>query len=265
MKTHLVIIDPQNDFCDPAGSLFVPGADQDIERLARLIERAGDRLDDVHVTLDSHRKVDISHPMWWRDSMGKRPDPFTQITAADLKSGRWSTARPSLHDRTLLYLETLEQHGRYPHTIWPYHCLIGDTGHCVAPKLVEALHEWEDRFALVDYITKGSNPWTEHFSGVQAEVPDPDDPATQINTSFVSTLQDADVILMAGEALSHCLANTVRDIVKQFGAPDLVAKIHLLTDASSSVPGFESLGDTFVRDLSAAGMTLTTTRDFLAA
>ena len=69
VKTHLVIIDPQNDFCDPAGALYVPGAERDIEALATLLDRIGDKLEDVHVTLDSHRKVDISHPMWWRSAL----------------------------------------------------------------------------------------------------------------------------------------------------------------------------------------------------
>ena len=265
MNVHLVVIDPQKDFCDPNGSLFVPGADEDMKRLAALVGRLKDRLTDVHVTLDSHRKVDISHPMWWRSSGGKPPDPFTAITVADVENGRWTAARPSMHARSLDYLRALEQGGRYPHVIWPYHCLIGDEGHSVVPVLANALHDWEDRFAVVDFITKGSNPWTEHFSGVQAEVPDPQDPGTQVNTDFVSTLEEADVILMAGEALSHCVANTVRDIVGQFQAPHLVKKIHLLADASSSVPGFDNLADDFVRDLKKLGMKVTTTTDALAA
>jgi nicotinamidase/pyrazinamidase len=265
MNVHLVVIDPQNDFCDRNGSLFVPGADEDCKRLAAMVQRLRDRLTDIHVTLDSHRKVDISHPMWWRDGRGKAPAPFTSITADDVQNGRWTTSRPSMFARSLRYLQALEQSGRYPHVIWPYHCLIGDEGHGVNPLLADALHEWEDRFAVVDFITKGSNPWTEHFSGVQAEVPDPEDPGTQVNTGFVTTLEEADVILMAGEALSHCLANTVRDIVTQFQAPHLVQKIHLLTDASSSVPGFEHLADAFVRDLTKQGMRTTTTRDALAA
>jgi nicotinamidase-related amidase len=118
---------------------------------------------------------------------------------------------------------------------------------------------------MADVITKGSNPWTEHFSGVQAEVPDPDDPSTQVNVGLVRTLEEADVVLMAGEALSHCLANTVRDIAAQFSDPRYVAKIHLLRDATGNVPGFEALGEAFVRELTARGMKLTTTTEFLAA
>lgn len=263
MSIHLVVIDPQRDFCDPNGSLFVPGADEDMQRLASLVERLAAKLDDIHVTLDSHRKVDISHPIWWRDERGKHPEPFTQISAAQVETGRWTTTKASMRERSLAYLRALETSGRYPHVIWPYHCLIGSEGHAVDPSLLGALHGWEQRFAVVDFITKGSNPWTEHFSGVQAEVPDPEDPSTQLNADFIGTLQEADVILMAGEALSHCLANTVKDIVQQFDAPELVSKIHLLTDASSSVPGFEAYAQSFIDDMTAAGMRLTTTQDFI--
>lgn len=265
MNLQLVIIDPQNDFCDPQGALFAPGADEDCKRLARLVERLQHRLTDIHVTLDSHRKVDISHPMWWRDAAGRTPAPFTRITAEDVEGGRFTAAKPHMRARSLEYLRALERSGRYPHTIWPYHCLIGDEGHGVVPVLAEALHAWEERFAMVDFITKGSNPWTEHFSGVQAEVPDPADPGTQLNTAFIRTLEEADVILMAGEALSHCVANTVRDIADGLSAPQYVQKIHLLVDATSNVPGFQSVGDDFVREMKARGMKVTTTTEALAA
>jgi nicotinamidase-related amidase len=264
LKLHLLVIDPQNDFCDPAhGSLYVPGAEADMDRLARLVDRLGPRLADVHVTLDSHRKVDISHPIWWRDASGAHPAPFTVITAADLRSGRWTTTQPAAWQRSLAYLEALEVGGRYPHVVWPEHCLIGDAGHNVWPNLSEALHRWEDRFALADFVTKGSNPWTEHFSAVQAEVPDPADPSTQVNTRLVQTLEEADLVLLAGEALSHCLANTVRDVAAHFGDPAAVRKLVLLTDASSNVPGFDAQGTAFLRDLTALGMRTATTADFL--
>ena len=67
-KIHLLVIDPQNDFCDPNGSLYVPGAEKDMSRLAKLIDSMRHRLSDIHVTLDSHRKVDISHPIWFKDA-----------------------------------------------------------------------------------------------------------------------------------------------------------------------------------------------------
>ena len=82
---------------------------------------------------------------------------------------------------------------------------------------MEALLDWErDNYAAVDIVTKGSNYFVEHFSAVQAEVVDPTDPSTQINTDLISTLMEADEILIAGEAGSHTLADTVRDIANCF-------------------------------------------------
>ena len=266
-RTHLLIIDPQNDFCAPQmGSLYVPGADQDMDRLTQMIDRLRSQLTDIHVTLDSHHLIDIAHPDFWRDSAGNPPPAFTQITADDLRQGRWMTRLPSARDRSLNYLETLEHQDRYPHTIWPPHCLIGSAGHNVYTPLFESLRRWEaERFALVDYVTKGSNLWTEHFSAVQAEVPDPMDPSTQINAHLMDTLEQADMILLAGEAGSHCLANTVRDIVKHFSAPEYISKMVLLEDATSPVPGFESHQDHFIRDMRQMGMQITNTRDLCLA
>jgi nicotinamidase-related amidase len=261
---HLLVIDPQNDFCSPTGSLYVTGADKDMDRLASMVHRLSPKLEDIHVTLDSHRKIDISHPIWWKDSSGAHPAPFTIIKKDDLKNGIWATTKPGMYARTLAYLEQLEATQRYPHCIWPEHCIIGDEGHNIWPALATAIHEWEDRFAVPDFITKGSNPWTEHFSGVRAEVPDPEDPSTHINTGLIQTLEEADIILLAGEALSHCLANTVRDIAANFSDSRYIEKMVLLTDASSSVTGFEQYGIDFVNEMTAKGMQISTTVDSLA-
>jgi len=280
VNIQLLVIDPQKDFVSPRGSLSVVGADADMDRLAVFIKKMGDRLADVHATLDSHRIVDISHPGWWKNSKGQHPAPFTllkvegsgiqgyNLLANNAPLGEFTTTRPGSYTRSIKYLRELEASKRYPHVIWPEHCLIGDEGHQVWPAVAEAFHDWErallSESATVDFVTKGSNPWTEHFSGVKAEVPDANDPSTQVNTGLIRTLEEADVILLAGEALSHCMANTVRDIADNFGDPKYVEKLHLLRDCTSNVTGFDKFGDDFIRDLSAKGMKVTTTTQFLA-
>lgn len=249
----LLIIDPQNDFCDPErGALYVPGADADMKRLAALVDRIGPTLDAIHVTLDSHHLVDIAHPGFWRDAKGAPPAPFTSIAAADVEAGTWTTADPEARPRALAYLEALEEGGRYPHTIWPPHCLIGGPGHNVYPPLFEALGRWEAKHGkAVDYVIKGSNVWTEHFSAVRAEVPDPSDPGTEINRALVEALSTADRVLIAGEAGSHCVANTVRDLAD---ALDRAAGLVLIEDTVSPVTGFEGYQERFVDELTARGM-----------
>lgn len=265
-KVHLLVIDPQNDFCDPEnGSLYVPGADEDMKRLTIFVDRVRDKLEMIHVTLDCHHLVDVAHPIFWVDKDGKNPDPFTIISASDVMDGVWRTTKPSWQKRALDYVRSLEKNGRYPLCVWPPHCLIGHPGNNVVAPLIESFHQWEShRLRTIDYVTKGSNPWTEHYSAVQADVPDPKDPSTQINTGLINTLERADIILVAGEAGSHCLANTVRDIANNFGDDSYIQKLVLLTDATSPVPTFERFQDSFVDEMKQKGMKVSTTNDWMA-
>lgn len=261
MTTHLLIIDPQNDFCDPKeGTLYVPGADADMTRLAALIDHPAHPIDAIHVTLDSHHLVDIAHPAFWLDRKATPPAPFTTITAQSVRAGDYRPKDPQATPRALAYLEALEATGRYPHTIWPPHCLIGGPGHNVYPPLFAALTRWEAKtHQAVDYIIKGTNIWTEHFSAIRAEVPDPQDPTTELNDALITTLAGADRLLIAGEAGSHCVAHTVRDLADALAHPTAIAKLSLLEDAISPVPGFEPHQHKFLADLTARGMQLTTT------
>ena len=118
MNLELLIIDPQKDFCDPKGSLFVPGADKDIQRLTEMVSRLGNKIKDIHVTLDSHHFVDIAHPIFWIDSDGKHPNPFTLISKEDVENGVWRTTNPNFQNRALEYVTTLAKNSRYLLCIW---------------------------------------------------------------------------------------------------------------------------------------------------
>jgi nicotinamidase-related amidase len=85
-----------------------------------------------------------------------------------------------------------------------------------------------------------------------------------MNTRLIQTLEEATIIAVTGEALSHCVANTGRDIANAFSDPRFVQKLVLITDCSSNVPGFDFLGQGFVKELLAKGMQISTSNDFLA-
>jgi len=264
MNIQLLIIDPQIDFCDPKGALYVKGAEKDMENLAAMINTHGDKIDDIRVTLDSHQKIHIAHPICWVDSQGNHPAPFTLISEAEVlgTNPKWKAFNPAWQKRQVDYVKSLAAGKRYVLVIWPEHCLIGTIGHAVAPVLNDALAKWQDKnFGMIDFVTKGSNPFTEHYSVVKADVPDAGDPTTNINTSFIKRLEDADIILVTGEALSHCVANSVRDIALEFGDQH-IKKFVLLEDTTSAVPGFENLADEFVRDMKAKGMQISKTTTF---
>lgn len=264
MKVVLTVIDPQVDFCSPTGSLSVPGAHDDMLRLASMIKKNKNGLRDIYITLDSHTRLHIAHPNFWRNSKGQQPSPFTPISADDVRNGVWLPAKLSLQKRCLDYVEALDRNKKFGLVIWPIHCVIGTPGHCIYGPLQSALEEWQDeRFLTVSYVTKGSNPFTEHYSAIKAEVEDPTDPGTHMNINFLNSVNEADIVLLAGEASSHCVANTIRDAVSYFGNTDFAKKLVLLKDATSPVPGFEAQADAMIADMTAAGMRISSTKDWM--
>jgi len=275
---HLLVIDPQNDFCDlPAAylpvnsttdslhapALPVSGAHADMLRVANLIAKGGSGLNNISITLDSHHRLDIAHPTFWQHADGSPVTPFTEISAAQVRDGQYLPRNPLGLPRVLSYLDTLEAAGRYRLMVWPIHCEIGSWGQAVHADLRQAYNAWEEaHLAIVNKIIKGSNPWTEHYSAIMAEVPDADDPDTQLNQGFIDLLKRADLIYIAGEAGSHCVKATTEHIAAGFGAANM-AKLVLLTDCMSPVAGFEAQYDAFVRDMAARGAQLATSADVL--
>ena len=258
----VVAIDPQNDFCKPDGALFVPGADKDMSRAAEMIRRLtkDNKLDEIQITLDSHYQMHIAHPIAWVDENGNHPDPFSVISLEDAENGVWRPFHPGLRDRFIQYLKDLNR----VHMIWPPHCIIGSPGACIYPDFYEAVTEWElKNQSIAPRTTKGSNPFTEHFSAVKAEVPDPTDPGTNLNEPFINTLRKYDIIGLLGEALDYCLSSTFRHVAEKFSDEE-VAKMTLILDATSNVDPSGVAGDLFIKELTARGMKTSTTSEFLS-
>jgi nicotinamidase-related amidase len=294
----LFIVDPNNDFgaeqgCDPGGyvgTLLVKGAWADSLRLHKMIMENRRKIDEIMVSSDCHAPLGVERPgLLIRDSDGADVAPFTFLGIHpdrkrvvklmldpqgnfDPTEESYSTKVPAMMHRGGVtgkgffgYLDALAQRNRYPHMVWPRHCVIGSRGQTFLAPIDDALTAWSmDNLAVPRIIAKGSNPGTENFSAVVAEVPDPRDPTTQLNTDVISTLEEYDEIGVAGWALSHCLANTFRDIIANFRDPATVRKIRLLTDATSSVAGLEFLGDAFVKEILSKGAETRTTENWLA-
>ncbi|MCC5610533.1 hypothetical protein LC612_28230, partial [Nostoc sp. CHAB 5834] len=143
---HLLIIDPQNDFCDlpaeylvknpqtsehVAPALAVPGAHADMQRLSELIHQGLRGFSDISVTLDSHHHIGIERPTFWIKGDGTDVAPFTEVTSKSVRDGEYLPRNPKALPRVLAYLDTLEAGGRYKLMVWPVHCEIGTWGHNV--------------------------------------------------------------------------------------------------------------------------------------
>lgn len=240
MKNNaILIIDAQYDFCHPQGALFVPGADADMKRLSAWIKAHKDKIDHIALTMDSHPVNDISHPSFWYDEKGDFPKPFTPITSSEIKAGKW-TPRFSPAEAAA-YVEALEKQGEFGHFIWPYHCLTGSRGAAFDDHIMDALVEWTKDGKYYQVIEKGTYPLTEHFGVFRANVPVAGHPETQLNTGLIDTLRNFENVFLAGEAKSHCVANSLKQAMDE--APDLAARFIILEDCMSDVTGLGYLGD----------------------
>ncbi len=241
MKNLLLIIDPQNDFCRPGnadgqgqGALYVPGAEQDMKQLAVWLQQNQQKIEHIIITLDNHHLNDISHPDFWVNSAGEHPEPFSVIHAEDVEKGIWRSVFDN--EKALMYLHKLEQQGLV-HTIWPPHCLIGSEGAAIYQPLFDAIVQWAAQGHYYQTVVKGTYPYTEHFGAFKAQVVFDDVPETQLNTELLDQLEQFDRIFLAGEARSHCVGTSLKQIIDY--KPEVVSKITILQDAMSNVPGFE--------------------------
>jgi hypothetical protein len=92
------------------------------------------------------------------------------------------------------------------------------------------------------------------YSAIKAEVVDPMDIRTNVNEGVVSKIKLADKVVVCGQALSHCVNFTMRDIIPHWNRCN--ADLILLTDCCSSVYGFDKVGEDFIYDMKTVGITV---------
>ena len=209
------------------------------------------------------------------------------------------------------YLKELQAKGRLDHCVWPDHCLDGSEGHTVVPTINDALQAWAKKERKnVYYVHKGQNCLSEMYSAIRAEVPVETDPDTQTNRKLINRLQRShteensigvsaafpilptlfnkflsrftfyqyqyEKLVICGQARSHCVNYTTRDICEEWTLTDEGTehktikshhKIFVLEDGEycsllflfdsltrflpgcSNVEGFEKEGEEFFEDL----------------
>ncbi len=255
-RIAIVLIDVQNTFCLPDFELFVAGrsgngAVEDNIRLCRYIYQNLHHITHIAATMDTHLPMQIFHAPFWVDAEGNHPAPFTMISREDVEQGRWRF-NPALADVLGLtpaqaeryvrhYVETLAARGKYQHTVWPFHAMLGGVGHALVPAIEEAIFFHSiARYAQPEFILKGQHPLTEHYSAFAPEVnTDPDgNQLVPPNERLVEIVLEYDAVVITGQAKSHCVAWTVEDLLKALaerGKADLASKIYLLEDTTSPV------------------------------
>ena len=254
-KIALIAIDVQNTFCIPGFELFVAGrsgtgAVDDNRRLCDFIYHNLGMITQITATLDTHTAMQIFHPIFLVDERGEHPGPLTLVSYEDILRGRWKfnpqiadslRITPAFGQQHLLhYTRELKKRGKYDLTIWPYHVMLGSIGHALVPSVEEAIFfHTVARSSQADFEEKGSNPLTEHYSAIGPEVLKGPHGETidKKNEKFFKKLADFDLVVIAGQAKSHCVAWTIDDLLGDIMAHDahLVQKVYLLEDCTSPV------------------------------
>jgi nicotinamidase-related amidase len=288
IRISLVLVDVQNTFCIPGYELFVggrsgDGAVEDNKRLCEFIYRNLARLTQIKVTMDTHFSMQIFHPVFLVDKEGKHPDPYTLVSRADLQEGRWMF-NPAVGEMLGIsveygqrhlehYVKELGDRQKFDLTIWPYHAMLGGTGHALVSSVEEAIffHSLA-RYSQPEFEIKGRNPLTEHYSALGPEVlegPDGNRLAEK-SKDFLQMVIDYDALILCGQAKSHCVAWTVSDLLADIRAhdPSLAGKVYLLEDCSTPVvvPGavdYTEAAEAEYRRFAEAGMHLVKTSQAL--
>lgn len=283
----LMIIDAQNTFCIPDFELFVAGrsglgAVEDNRRLCTFIYRNLHHVTEIAPTMDTHTAMQIFHPVFWVNDAGEHPDPMTMISYDQVKKGVWKVNPAiavslangnymALQNHALHYGKVLEDAGKYPLTIWPYHSILGGIGHALVSAVEEAcFFHTIARHSQTRFEIKGGNPLTENYSVLRPEVLEGADgrPVAQKNTHFIQRLLEFDGVIIAGQAKSHCVAWTIDDLLTEINAkdPKLAQKVYLLEDCTSPVvvPGivdFTDQANQAFQRFSQAGMNIVSSTD----
>jgi nicotinamidase-related amidase len=281
-KICLFLIDFQNTFSVPNGELFVGGrsgngAVEDSDRVAQYIYKNLHNIYNISASLDTHRAISIFFPPFWTNDSGENPAPMTMISVDDVKNGTWKVNPGvagifggnymALQHYALDYVETLERTQKYFLTIWPQHGLLGGISHALVSAIEEAIFFHSiARNTIPEFQVKGGNGLTECYSVLGPEVRNTVNHATK-NVDFIQMLLSYDKIIIGGEAKSHCLYASVKDLQNEIETrdPALVKKVYLLEDASSSVcvPGvvdFTDQADAAFEEFRKSGMNIITTQ-----
>ncbi len=235
-KVAVILVDYQHDFVDPTGTLHVPGSQQDVARFLGWFYANAHKISSIYASLDTHLPFQIFFSSWWKDPQtGEHPQPYTTITVDDVTNIKWL---PIIEpDWSTSYVHQLQQKARKDLMIWPYHTMEGTLGHMLAAPLCEAI-AWHSaaRNTQPTYIEKGRTIRTEYYGIFGAEIPDPEDPDSSLNVTLLDAVMKHDRVYVAGEAKSHCVLETERQLVGRFGEqPELLKRLYFLIDCTSSV------------------------------
>ncbi|KAL4912772.1 Isochorismatase-like protein [Aspergillus aurantiobrunneus] len=217
MKAALIVVDMQEDFCPPSGSLAVQGARDLAPTINSLLAHPGFAVrvasQDYHPP--DHISFATNHP-----SPNNRPFECS-ITMTNPAPGKEA--------------ETKQQ------TLWPVHCVQQTSGADIIPEL--------DTSNIELFVKKGMHARVEMYSAFADAFGNHDAAIVSVNANLRSFLTDRDVtdVFVVGVAGDFCVKHTALDAAKAG------FRSHIVQDATKCVVPKSGWEET-TRDLTSAGV-----------
>lgn len=264
------------------GELYIDGAEEDCERAAIFLRWLGRRATEVTLSIDTHDKMHIAHPMHWEYQGGEHPKPFSTLSGRvplqHVSSGTpndgdsfkrddrslLTTSVPEMYEGSQSHVSEQEPWGRL--TVWPEHCLTGSFETMIWPSILDAVHRWQTLVKKpVTWIRKGQTLQSEQFGIFRLAGASK---FTVRGARILGRMAKADRIYVMGQARSHCVGESLSQMQDYFQATfgvrnKLMSKVYLVGDCTRDVPSFEEESAARIRNLVNHGMKIVTTAEIM--
>ncbi|KAL2823685.1 Isochorismatase-like protein [Aspergillus cavernicola] len=219
MKAALIVVDMQEDFCPPNGSLAVYGARDLAPTINSLLAHPGFA---VRVASQDY------HPPGHISFATNHPPPNNRPFECSIKM-----ANPAPSKQT----ETQEQ------TLWPVHCVQQTSGADIIPEI--------DTSKIDLLVKKGMHPLVEMYSAFADAFGNQDPAIVSVNANLRSFLTDRGVtdVFVVGVAGDFCVKHTALDAAKAG------FRSHVVQDATECVVPGSGWKET-TQELAAAGVSI---------
>ena len=193
----------------------------------------------IMCSLDAHGEHHIFLPCWWVNQKGEHPAPYTIITYDDVANNRWYPVIGNPRD-SIDYLKEIEKPGADKKNlcIWPIHCQVGMPGFNLEKEFGKMVNFFSlARMSANKMVQKGQDPLSEMYGILKPEY----SKKNFLNMPVINAIVEYDEIYVVGEAASHCLMESVKQIAEYFAnSPEVTQKITILEDCTSPITGYEA-------------------------
>lgn len=260
-RNGIMLVDVQDTFCKKmAEQLYVPGAEEMLEKFAPWFARNCLGFSHAWATIDSHVLHQVFHKYRYTNLSTSEWPPEMQLLPIGLAPYSDYFAEPIVR----AYQDQLARQGSAPLMIWNTHSLLGEHGHALTTLIFEimALRDLilQDQSVMqpkgLSFNTEAYGVGSDEVTEVTINWNDGRGPQKetigQSNQNLLEAVQQVDRLFIVGVAGDFCVKSSILQIHKATIAKDPTAarKIFIVSDGTAfiypdgKIPGVGKIFDT---------------------